>query len=62
MPNAGKKSSYAQMPYEQITEERFEEICKQISVMNLRENSKGDAIDPSANLFCDGDTCQVIGS
>jgi len=63
LPNMnGKKSTYAQMPYEEVTEEKYEEICKQITVINLRENSKGEVIDPSANLFCDGDTCQVIGS
>jgi hypothetical protein len=63
LPNLdSKKSTYPQMPYEEITEEKYEEICKMISIINIRDKSKGEVIDPSASLFCDGDTCQVIGS
>ena len=51
---------YVQLPYEQITEERYNEILKGIKPLRGETSPKSPdkiAMDPKAENFCDGDKC-----
>jgi len=50
---------YVQLPYEEITEEQFNEISKGIKQIEMRTEKSKIAIDPKAENFCDGDKCLV---
>lgn len=50
---------YKQLPYEEITEEVFQEQSKGIKPIEMKVEKSEVAIDPKAENFCDGDKCLV---
>jgi len=48
--------SYPQMPYEEITKERYEELVKQIKSFNSKEITE----DSKPELFCDNESCIYV--
>ena len=50
---------YAQLPYEEITEEQYNEAIKGIKQLNDCNSTETSAmaVDPNAENFCDGDKC-----
>ncbi len=48
---------YVQLPYEQITEEKYHEILGGIHEMSTEQSPSKDAVDAKAENFCDGDKC-----
>ena len=49
------KTKYAQLPYEEISREKYEELVKKIKVL---DNDKGQQ-DPKSEDFCDNEVCLV---
>jgi len=57
-----ENSVYVQLPYEEITEEKYNELIKGISPLDGCESPKSPtnvAEDPKAENFCDGDKCLI---
>jgi len=57
-----QNSAYEQLPYEEITEEKYKEISKGIKPLNECEVPKSPGNvgeDPKAENFCDGDKCLI---
>eukprot|EP00826_Nyctotherus_ovalis_P053680 TRINITY_DN7001_c0_g1_i3.p1 TRINITY_DN7001_c0_g1~~TRINITY_DN7001_c0_g1_i3.p1 ORF type:complete len:160 (+),score=48.69 TRINITY_DN7001_c0_g1_i3:73-552(+) len=52
---------YVQLPYEEIVEEKYNELIKKIKPLDECESPKspGSGVDPNAENFCDGDKCLV---
>eukprot|EP00826_Nyctotherus_ovalis_P057932 TRINITY_DN7937_c0_g1_i6.p1 TRINITY_DN7937_c0_g1~~TRINITY_DN7937_c0_g1_i6.p1 ORF type:complete len:174 (+),score=66.01 TRINITY_DN7937_c0_g1_i6:120-641(+) len=50
---------YAQLPYEEITEELFNELSKGLRNIEMKPEKSEAAVDPKAENFCDGDKCLV---
>jgi adenosylcobalamin-dependent ribonucleoside-triphosphate reductase len=48
-------ATYQQMPYEEITKDKYEELIKKIKSINT--NIKVLNTDSKPELYCDGDTC-----
>ena len=48
--------AYKQMPYEEITEQRYGKILSNLSKLNFRQVKGNEAI---VEKFCDGDMCEV---
>eukprot|EP00826_Nyctotherus_ovalis_P021439 TRINITY_DN1691_c0_g1_i10.p1 TRINITY_DN1691_c0_g1~~TRINITY_DN1691_c0_g1_i10.p1 ORF type:complete len:602 (-),score=143.51 TRINITY_DN1691_c0_g1_i10:45-1850(-) len=46
---------YKQVPYEEITEDKYNELIKSLRPITI--TSKSNAADPRAENFCDGDKC-----
>jgi ribonucleoside-triphosphate reductase len=53
------KDVYLQMPYEEISKEEYLIKSSKIKPLNMNEASElfSNGKDPSAEKFCDGDTC-----
>ena len=52
-----ENSVYQQMPYEEITKSKYEELIKKIKTINTNINVY--KIESSPELYCDGDSCQL---
>jgi adenosylcobalamin-dependent ribonucleoside-triphosphate reductase len=52
-----ENSVYQQMPYEEITKSKYEELIKKIKPINTNVNVY--KIESSPELYCDGDSCQL---
>lgn len=57
-------SSYAQMPYEEITKEQYEEMSKIFEAIDMRkfwefENPSRDTTEAAANLACTSGACLI---
>lgn len=50
------KTSYKQMPYEEITEDTFNEMCKNLKKLDFRKVSHEQA---DVEKFCDGGKCEI---
>ncbi len=48
---------YVQLPYEEITEEKYHEILGGIKEIGSEKSPSKNAVDPKAENFCDGDKC-----
>ncbi|OHX67969.1 hypothetical protein NH26_17280 [Flammeovirga pacifica] len=48
---------YPQMPYEEISKDKYDELAKHIKPLNFDELGQGQ--DVEAEKFCDGDHCQL---
>jgi len=48
---------YTQLPYEEITEEKYNELIGGIKVLGTDKSPNKNASDPKAENFCDGDKC-----
>ena len=48
---------YVQMPYEEITEDKYYELMLNIKPLNFKHAVDSKPADPMADLFCDGDNC-----
>ena len=48
--------AYRQMPYEEITEKKYNEMVKKLSFLSFRQ-VKGAEADPEK--FCNNDTCEI---
>jgi hypothetical protein len=48
--------AYPQMPYEEITEERYLVLLKSISKINLTNNG----IDGEGEMYCDSTSCTLV--
>ncbi|GAA4834130.1 hypothetical protein [Algivirga pacifica] len=46
---------YPQMPYEEISKDRYEELVKDLNVLDFNNMTTG--VDSEAEKFCDGDHC-----
>lgn len=51
-----EKGAYAQMPYEKITEEKYNELIKNIKTLSFKTVRKNLA---EIERFCSNDTCQI---
>jgi ribonucleoside-triphosphate reductase (thioredoxin) len=51
-----EKSSYPQMPYEEITKEEYKKIVKKIKGLKLN----GISEDSKPEMYCSNDTCEII--
>ena len=49
---------YQQMPYEEITEEKYKELSSKLKPINWKNNTSVPQ-DPIADKFCQGDTCNI---
>ena len=56
LPNKPKKV-YAQMPYEEITKDKFDKMNEGIKTIHFKK-IKNELVD--VERFCDGDSCQII--
>jgi ribonucleoside-triphosphate reductase (thioredoxin) len=56
-----ERGAYPQMPYEEISKEKFHEEMKNISKLNFRnlESKKEDVEQLGSDKYCDSDRCQV---
>ena len=52
-----EKSAYVQLPYEEITEKKYEEMLSQIRRLDAVKGERSISQDPKAENFCDGDKC-----
>lgn len=48
---------YTQLPYEEITEERYNELLDGIKPLGVERSPEKEGMDPKAENFCDGDKC-----
>jgi len=48
--------AYKQMPYEEITEEQYNKMVKELKFLSFRQ-VKGAEADPEK--FCNNDTCEI---
>lgn len=48
---------YKQLPYEEITEEKYNELMQGIKIVDTASSPKKEALDPKMENFCDGDKC-----
>lgn len=50
-----EKGAYAQMPYEEITQEKYNELIKDIKELNIKKVS----VIATPDKYCDNDTCEI---
>ena len=50
------KHSYAQMPYEEVSKEKYLQMCQSILVLNLNDISE----DSKPEIFCDNESCTFV--
>jgi adenosylcobalamin-dependent ribonucleoside-triphosphate reductase len=55
LPKA-EKSTYAQMPYEEVSKEEYEQMSKNISTLKLKDISE----DSKPEIFCDNESCTFV--
>ena len=48
--------AYRQMPYEEITEKKYNEMVKQLSFLSFRQVKGAEA---EIEKFCNNDTCEI---
>lgn len=54
------KGVYKQAPYEEITEEEYEEMVSKLKPVDLsRVYDGGEALDATDDRFCEGDKCEI---
>ena len=51
---------YPQMPYEAITEEKYNELAKNIKPVVFDDDVVNRDVEKEQDIFCDGDTCTVV--
>jgi ribonucleoside-triphosphate reductase (thioredoxin) len=51
-----KLGAYKQMPYEEITEKKYNEMVKQLSFLSFRQVKGNEA---EVDKFCNNDTCEI---
>jgi ribonucleoside-triphosphate reductase len=54
-----EKTPYAQMPYEEINEDKYGQMMATIKRIGISKDVKQTGADKSGSNFCDSDTCNV---
>jgi hypothetical protein len=60
LPRLGEDSPYPQMPYEAITEEKFNELNKNIKPLKFNITKQNKEEEYEKDIYCDGDKCMII--
>lgn len=59
LPRFKSSTPYPQMPYEPISEEKYNEIIKNIKPLNFDTIQKSKDQEIEIDMFCDTDTCSI---
>jgi hypothetical protein len=51
-----EQGAYRQMPYEEITEKKYEKMVNELKFLSFRQVKGNEAI---VDKFCNNDTCEI---